>query len=731
MFKRKFIFLSMLTGLSLSLFSCGPTKVIEEDIHLESINLSISSNDIFIDETAKLTVTFNPLDAKNKNFTYSFNPIDSISISENVVTPLKVGDVVITATSEEGNFASSVNLKINERENMVDNQTLLKNLKSNIYSTEMNSEENWGLNSIKNVGINENKLNNEVLYPVPTTDIKEYIAEDHNVSFDGSNNSGNLSNLLSSLSEVQGTKVVRFKKGTYIFNGSINAKNIEDCYLVGEEGTKFVYTGWVTYINITLCKNFHVNNIIFDMNPSPTVMGTVVGSSETSTQAVVSLSIPSEFDLSNSIYETYKNRKTGSYSEYYFDEYSQAYVPDRNANLFYNPGLIDLNYDSSNEILKVTLSKSFGACSYKTPKVGTVAAVAFQVYEHHGFYVQECTDTYFEHVTTYVVAGMGLRVDNGKNFYANHFNFMRDPTSKRLITCCADILHTCNIEGDAKISNSILEGSHDDAVNVKSFYVEINQIRGNLVSVSQTQSEVTIGFSVGDKVEVYNPTRMQYKDTFEVVEVVENGTSYDLTLDRSMPSKGTNSYLGFILGNATKAVHLDLSNTLIKNKRNRGILLQGKHSKITNCTFLNVVMGAVQVLGVGDSFKEAIVPEDVVISNCKFIQNVVDISVFTHDGNGDSTTGTLKNVTIENNFFYRSLATTINLLGVGDINVLNNLFYEKNEKNYSNSTNYANNVTFKDNVTCFDSVNSNYQFIIEGIQTSNLVNENNIVKGAN
>ena len=134
MFKRKFIFLSMLTGLSLSLFSCGPTKVIEEDIHLESINLSISSNDIFIDETAKLTVTFNPLDAKNKNFTYSFNPIDSISISENVVTPLKVGDVVITATSEEGNFASSVNLKINERENMVDNATLLNNLKNNIYS---------------------------------------------------------------------------------------------------------------------------------------------------------------------------------------------------------------------------------------------------------------------------------------------------------------------------------------------------------------------------------------------------------------------------------------------------------------------------------------------------------------------------------------------------------------------------------------------------------------------
>ena len=148
-------------------------------------------------------------------------------------------------------------------------------------------------------------------------------------------------------------------------------------------------------------------------------------------------------------------------------------------------------------------------------------------------------------VTTYTVGGMGLRTDAGKNLYLNRVNFIREPGTKRLLTCTADILHTCNLEGDAVFTNCILEGSHDDAINVKSFYTKITAIKDNVTTVAQTQSETTIRFAVGAEIDVYDPSGMKYKNTYKVVGVEAIGTTYDLTLDRAMPSRGSSSYVGF------------------------------------------------------------------------------------------------------------------------------------------------------------------------------------------
>ena len=139
----------------------------------------------------------------------------------------------------------------------------------------------------------------------------------------------------------------------------------------------------------------------------------------------------------------------------------------------------------------------------------------------------------------------------------------------------------------------------------------------------------------------------------------------------------------------------------------------GRDSIIENCTFENVNMGAVQVLGVADVFKEAIVPQNIVIKNTKFLKCWDDISVFTYGKNG-SEQGSLKNVEIYNNFFYKDTGNTVYLRGSGDIKVRNNLFYETKYKSYSIHVRDSKNVEIQNNYTIFDEINSGYTILNEG-----------------
>lgn len=729
---------------SLALVSCGSNNnssssnvdesstTSSEIIHVSSLRLEVEKTALEVGDTISLNVTILPENATNKSVSYSLSKEGVVVINGNVMEAIGVGEVSVRATSNDSHVYDEISFAVKERKQTVSDKEYISSLKKDEYKVDANPTTSWGVSEASDIGLDKEKLSNEERYPVPEEGTI-YLAEDYGITADGENNAGKMTVLLSSLANVSGTKIIRLKDNTtYYFSNSVSATNLSDVYITGGENTKCIYTGWMSYFVITKCTNFHINNLIFDINPSPTITGTIDHVDEDSSFAYIYVRPDEEYDLSNSEYSKYSLKKTGSYAEYYYDEEYDAYVPDRSGNLFYNygsKGLTDLDYSSSTGLLKVSLSKSFPYCSYSTPEIGTIVSVAFQVYENFGFYFKECTNSYMENVTTYTVGGMGFRTDNGKNVYLNRVNFIREPGTKRLLTCTADILHTCNLDGEAIFSNCILEGSHDDAINVKTFYTKIDSIKGNVTTVTQTQAEVTIGFEVGDEVDVYNPSGMKYMDTFTVMGVEKIGNNYELTLDHAMPSRGSNSYIGFSLGNATKAVHLTLENSLIKNKRNRGILLQGRNSVIRNCVFSNVNMGAVQVLSVDDTFKEAIVPQNIKIYNTKFLNCYDDLQIFTYDANGVATPGTLKNVEVYNNFFYNDTGTTLWMKGVGEISVHNNLFYEKSSKAYSCSIGDASNVSITDNAYYFESKNLGFVFAKERGNNTDIEIRDNTLKG--
>ena len=739
-FKKIALFCSVFTLIPAT--SCGQEEVIKDDnISLNGINLSIDKSEIKLDETANLTVTFEPEDATNKNYAFSYDS-SLLSINNNVVSPLKVGEGEIKVISEDGGFEDSVTIKILDSEkededddkdeeeiDMVSEQEFISNLTSSPYADEMNTETFYGLNDPSNVGVIKSKMNEE-LYPVPS-DCIVYKASDYGITPENTLNNGEKLNvLINDIAEVEGNKVIQFEDAKYIFNSSIVIKGVSDLYLVGQENTIFVYGGWLTYLNASNTKNLHINNIKFDMDPPPTIVGNVEKVTDNGNTADIVLSIPDEFDLTNPIYETWKNTRQISYAECYYDELADWYVPDRNGNLFYNSpssyGIDDMVYDDASKTLTVTLNKSFAFYSYSTPEIGTLASIGFTVYEFFGFLFTECENTYLENVTTYTAAGMGLRADGGKNMYLNRTNFMHNPNSKRVLTCTADIIHTAALEGELKINNSIIEGSHDDGLNIKTYYTQVTANRGSsVIQVSQTQSEVLVGYDVGDVIDVYSRNGLEFKGRYTIEDVQDLGGSYILTLDGSLRNA-----TGLLVGNHTKATRMTLDNCLIQNKRNRGILLQARESTIKNCTFMNVNMGAVQVLGVGDSFSEAIIPQDISIYNCKFLNSWDNCRNFTYGYDGKTFPRTLLDLEIYNNFFYNGVGVDTYLLGVGDAEVRNNFYYKDSASAINSTSNlielsYSDNVSIKDNRAMIINSDKEINFIKQGDSLSNINLENN------
>ena len=633
--------------------------------------------------------------------------------------------------------SSSSEISSDEGLTLKSQSEVLSILKSSPFSSKIKTNDLIGLEKISDVGVDKTRFDNEILYPVPNEGTV-YIAEDYGITQDSDANTGTLSLLLKEIKSVEGNKIIKFKKGVYYFSGKVDITGISDLYLVGEEGTEFVYKGWTTYFEAKASKNVHISNISFDMLYSPTISGTIKSYKESNTQSTIVLSIPDEFDLTNSLYTNWQGT-TCSYMECYYDSLTGSYVPDRNANLFYNSptssnnkGVESATYNSNTRELTIVLNYSFPYCSYRTPKIGTNVSFAYTMYENHGLYFYQCENVYLENVNVYVSGGMGFRVDEGKNVYLNRVNYMNREGSKRIMTCTADIIHTAALEGDLRITNSILEASHDDALNIKSFYTVVSSVSASAkeIEVKQTQSEVLISYEIGDTIDIYSKETMGLVDTYTITDVYKSGSNYTLTVDR----RPKNVEIGQNVGNVTKSTKMELDNCIIRNKRNRGILLQARNSSITNCTFQNVVMGAIQVLSVYDSFREGIVPQNITLNNNKFINNNADISVFAYGASGGnhSVPSTIKNVEISNNYFYNGKGTNINLLAVGNCNVLNNLF-DYTELNTSNIIymKLSNSITLMNNLLITPHTSS-INFLEDNGDVTDVKNTNNVAtKGAN
>ncbi len=91
------------------------------NIKVESVKLNKDTLNLEVGDTTNLVVTFNPVNANNKNVTWSSSNEKVASITKTgIITALEKGETIITVTTEDGNKTASCKLTVTEKTNTDD-----------------------------------------------------------------------------------------------------------------------------------------------------------------------------------------------------------------------------------------------------------------------------------------------------------------------------------------------------------------------------------------------------------------------------------------------------------------------------------------------------------------------------------------------------------------------------------------------------------------------------------
>lgn len=634
--------------------------------------------------------------------------------------------------SNSENESSSSSVSEIQEKTMVSENELLASLRGSSYNDWIDSEKDFGLSDIASVGVDQAAMA-DVLYPVSPTGTV-YDADQYNMGPSVGNNGRPLNTLLASLATVEGVKKIVFGPGVYHFSTTINLKNLSDIYLCGSVSgeTSFIFDSWISIFNIDGCANIHINDITFDFDPSPTVGGTIVSFDETKKQIV--LSIPHEFDLSDPLYNNGKI-SYGSYMEFVYSESAQAYLPDPNGNLLYNSTGDSISNISGGSYNPLTRELTLSFVSMRNPTIGAHVSVAFTMYQYTGFVITDSEAIYLESDTVYTTPGMTVRTVEVKNMYLNRFNVQLKPGSARLMTATADIIHCVGNYGDLLITNCIFENSHDDALNICSFYKTINSSLVHEIEASSASYDTNVGIEKGDTLVVYDPKNFNLLATYVAGNVTNSGLTYTVEISERISA----DLSGYLLGNATRNPDMQLHNNIIRNKRNRGILAQVRNSSITNNSFENIYHGAVSILAVYDVFHEALVPANIDVTGNKFLNNNQgnglngDVAVMVYGSEG-TVTGTIQDITVTNNYFYQSHLSAVSFLGAGNCLTQDNLFDHVSLHPINSSYNAAvriltsDHITVRHNITLFETLPISYNNIFLNENTQDILGIDNEVR---
>lgn len=677
--------------------SSSPNASVEK-ISVESVSLTSTVTSLEVGKTLTLQTKILPSDATNKNVTYSSSNEEVATVnSSGVVTAIKSGNVVISVKTEDGNKESSVTLQIIEAGyKYVNANEMGEELLSTPYKNKVIGGDKYGLSSPDQVGVDIDEASSILYAPKADSEYDEIIevssltlSQIKEVLFDASEVNGYTSiqgAILLAKKYVDENKSVKIKlpKGNVDVDASkastTRAFVLDGLKNVALEGNDTVINIQISglsykgYMTITNCEDITLSGIRFHQEVGANVTG-VIESYDVDNYSVT-LKVDSSYN------ETMKrvvkeNKKLRSYLEFH----KSTKAPIQGGNFFVDSFTsTNIKEDNGEYTVTIRFNKAINES-----QIGTLASLQFAQYDVSGISIEDCKDVYLESLTMNKAYGMGLTANNVENFYLNRFNLVVEEGSKDLMTSCADATHFSYMTGEVKFTNSIIEYSHDDALNIKhGYWYKLDSASSQ--SKSMTLSKITTEMPLpkaGDKIVVYDQTTFEDHGTYTVASASEEAGKMILTVKERISgySSWGDCRVSFISNTPT----FEFKNNIVRNKRNRGILVQVPNAIIENNTFMNVGHGSIQAATAMDQFNEATLPQGLTIKNNKFMNNNYlkegtlygDISIFAISNNASvAPAGTLSGFTIENNFFSQNGNSCVSLRGVGSSIIKDCFFYD-------------------------------------------------------
>lgn len=563
----------------------------------------------------------------------------------------------------------------------------------------------YGLSDGENVGVNKAETQKDKFQmPADSTFENGYVLDFETVSETADSDSKKLDTVISKANSLKADgKNIKIKfpnRRINIRHSSLTAAGNADytivlndfngLYIEGGSETVLmieVSNKWVGGLSFNNCTNLHIEGVRVDYLTASVLTGVVSEVDEA--ELAILMIIPKSMHNQVLAYAANPTLVANLYSMIQYNRYTNApqeggIVLIKSEGFFENVLIVpdyEMEDGTTEDVIAVKFAEGYRD-AFVAPSKNDKFAFGFTMYGNSGFTINNSKQIYVEDCTVYTSPGMAFTVSNCENIYINRVNF--EKTGDRLMTATADGFHINACIGDVSITNCLLENTHDDALNIKSgYYYTVS----NYDSVAKTfvitlKTEAISAPKEGDKIEIYNQEDFSLLGTFTVVSTVGNASAYTVTVKERI--SGTIDWSKAVVTNVSNSAKFTFSNNIVRNKRNRGILVQVRGALIENNTFNNIGHGAVSIHSSLDIFNEATMPRDIIIRNNKLMNNGYffslrgDISVFAiADGGSVAPSGTLTGIEIYNNYITDSGNAGISLRGVGGKGsyINNNLFY--------------------------------------------------------
>jgi hypothetical protein len=405
---------------------------------------------------------------------------------------------------------------------------------------------------------------------------------------------------------------------------------------INGHGATLVCHDFATLFLIVDCTDLSIRNLKIDYDPLPFTAGQVISEGE----GYVDLKI-----------EPHHPVQSGFRAESLL-----PYDPVRHrmgvaTEDLYQPNRQERTKQIAPDVLRVPVTK-------KMYHAGDWVILRHQIYSKNAFDLRDCVRVTFNNVTVYTCPGMALHAQGGADYLVAAFNVMVKPGSGRWFTATADATHFNGVRGHVTLDRCDLESMGDDGANIHNWYLRVTQVidpRTFKCELGKDPSWEPPLPQSGDELEIGrmpNPLMPAFTAKVESAKLDEGGKLAIVRLDQAHPVQ-----VDDVVGDASALPSaIDIRRCTVRANRARGVLIQGRHATVEQCTFEDISGAAIQVTSDVQRWWEGMPARDVTIKdntiarvNFSLAARAAAIDVFADVGKSPAPDPVARGIVIENN----------------------------------------------------------------------------------
>lgn len=250
---------------------------------------------------------------------------------------------------------------------------------------------------------------------------------------------------------------------------------------------------------------------------------------------------------------------------------------------------------------------------------------------HPAFVIYRANDTSLKNTPIHQSSGMALLAQRSTNITMEGGGVHMRKGTGRAHSAGGDATHYSNVGGFIRSENGYFTGMMDDAINVHSTCLSIEEILSPTSLRCEYKHGQSEGFEVflpGESLRFIAGTTLENKDITKVKSVRKLSTKeLIITLDKAMPSYVKK---GDAVENADFQPSVLFKGNTVSNNRARGSLFTTPKKVVVENNFFDHSSGsAILLAGDAQGWYESGACEDVVIRNNKFVNNLTSRYQFT------------------------------------------------------------------------------------------------------